>query len=59
MRLVDSICSQPETEGDVHAYAQLANAMASRPAWLLRNRGDSASAQMAMDAIKAERSKDK
>lgn len=59
LRMLESIVGVPETEQDILLYSELANMLVAQPAWLLRNRGDLASAQMTMDAIKAEGSTEK
>ena len=57
-RIIDSICSNPESTQDVFRYAAMAEEILQYPLWLLKNCGDTAAAQMIMEAIRAERSKD-
>ena len=57
-RIVKGISGRPRTEQAARAFAALADGILRRPVWLLKNRGDAASAQMALDAIRAEGSAD-
>ena len=57
-RLIEAFACRPETEDEIRSFAALADAMLACPSWLLRNRGDLASAKTTMDAIIAEGSVD-
>ena len=51
-RLFQTFMAFPDTEEEIRGYAALADAMISlHPVWLLRNRGDFASARLAMGTI--------
>ena len=52
-QMIETFSCRPETEADVRSFAALADGILRHPVWLLRNRGDPASAQMAVDAIDA------
>ncbi len=57
-RLINSVVGRPEADGDVPNLSALINKMLEYPVWLLRNRGDTASARLVMEAIQEERSKE-
>ena len=53
-RIVKGISSRPRTEQSARMFATIANGILKHPVWLLKNRGDVSSAQMAMNMIRAE-----
>ncbi len=57
-RIVKGSSGRPRTEHAARMFAALADGILRHPVWLLKNLGDAASAQMALDAIRAEGSAD-